>query len=340
MFRVDNNFDLAVNTAKSDKLTDKLLGIFIGSSLGDALGAPHEFNSKLPFTGKLQYPAVHHIRFQPNKVGVVGQVTDDTEMTIALLHSLIQNGGYNTNQTILAYEQWCNSGAHDIGKNTRALFHGVNTVKGYQNRANKIFAEAQAKGGVSQSNGSLMRASALVAFNNDVIIQDCCLTNPNQVNIEASLTYITLLKFLLNNTNLQDILPQIQSALTSEVLIKAFNGIVNNINGDYETNRGWVVHAWQLSIFAANQSNYYQFMLWLLTTYPKSDTDTVASICGGALGAKLGLTGLLAEPETAENIKILLSTDSNLAQLPRPVIYHPSNFINLVNNYIQLFIHK
>lgn len=334
-----NNFDLMLNASKSDKLVDKLLGMWLGHALGDALGYPHEFNSKLPFTGKLQYQPIHHIRYQPNRIGVVGQVSDDSEMTLALLYSLVESKGYNVNNVISSYQKWCNSGTHGIGTNTRLLFHGVNTIKGYQNRANKVFAEAQAKGGISQSNGSLMRASALIAFSNDAIIQDCCLTNPNQVNIEASLSYITLLKLLINNTNLQDILVQVRSSLTSDILIKSFDDIIiNNKNNNYQINRGWVVHAWQLAIFAANQTNYHQFMLWLLTTYPKSDSDTIAAICGSIVGCKLGLTGLVCEPETMENIKILLNSNSTLGQIPRPIQYHPINYLNLVYNYIQLFI--
>lgn len=338
MIKVVNNFDLIVDIAKNDNLINKLLGMWLGHSLGDALGYPHEFNPKLPFTGKLQYQPAHHIRFQPNKLGVIGQVSDDSEMTITLLHSLIHNQSYNITNVVLSYQQWANSsGSHGMGKNTRALFGGVNTFNGYQNRANKIFSEARAKDGISQSNGSLMRASALVAFSNDVIIQDCCLTNPNQVNIEASLTYITLLKLLINNVDIQQILAQIQQGLTNDILITKFNDIINNKHGDYETNRGWVVHTWQLAIFAANQNNYHQFMLWLLNTYPRSDTDTVAAVCGSIMGSKLGLTGLLAELETAENIKILLNSDTTLGQLSRSIIYHPINYINLVNNYIQLF---
>lgn len=71
---------------------NRLLGALVGLSIGDALGAPHEFRGGINlenYTGLLQFPIKRNNRFQGNKTSVVGQVTDDTTMTIALVRALI-----------------------------------------------------------------------------------------------------------------------------------------------------------------------------------------------------------------------------------------------------------
>ena len=144
--------------------TDKIKGILIGLALGDALGAPHEFKyQKDVYTGKLIYEVRLFNRFHGETIFNVGSVTDDTEMTFALLRQIIKDGDYVKDNVILAYEEWANHGKM-LGKNTRALFKGVKTVKGYQNRYEKIFSVPM--GEWTQSNGSLncRKTSSLMKF--------------------------------------------------------------------------------------------------------------------------------------------------------------------------------
>lgn len=68
---------------------DKLRGGILGLALGDCLGAPFEFRYSLSlnfYNGRLQYPTKLKSRYGPIQHTVVGQVTDDTTMSIALLY--------------------------------------------------------------------------------------------------------------------------------------------------------------------------------------------------------------------------------------------------------------
>lgn len=115
---------------------DRIKGMFYSAFLGDALGAPHEFycNRGVIYTGKLQYQAFYNTRYQGRRELVVGQVTDDSEMTITLLRGLLEDKGYQKEKMIERYVRWANSGLWMMGRNTRDLLKGVATVKGYQGR--------------------------------------------------------------------------------------------------------------------------------------------------------------------------------------------------------------
>src|SRR5579862_892733 len=140
---------------------DKMSGMFMGAFLGDALGAPHEFrcNSHIIYTGKLEHQAFYISQFQGRRELAVGQVTDDSEMSLTLLRSIIENKGYDRDKVIKGYMNWCNSGGWMIGKNTRAILKGVTTLRGYQNRIKKILLLPEEER--SQSNGGLMRCTHL-----------------------------------------------------------------------------------------------------------------------------------------------------------------------------------
>ena len=187
----------------SDKLSfNKIHGMLVGVALGDALGHPHEFKYQHDkYTGKLEYKGKHNSRWTGTKYAAIGQYTDDTEMSLALAHSLIENKGYNQDNVILAYEEWANHNSLGMGVNTRLLLKGVKTVRGYKNRYDKAM-KGTLPGMKSsdltdvKSNGSLMRCSSLALLDNDDdVIKDVDLTNPNDINRECSVLYINCLLY-------------------------------------------------------------------------------------------------------------------------------------------------
>lgn len=142
-------------------------GMVLGAALGDALGAPHEFRNQVPlgrYTGRLEHPLVVVRRFQGGRLaGNVGQITDDTEMMIALADALIARGGaYDRGLAAARYLAWANSKCPFLGGNTRKLFVGVKTVAGYQGRWSALRAKPEADW--SQSNGCLMRCAPLAVL--------------------------------------------------------------------------------------------------------------------------------------------------------------------------------
>ena len=76
-----------VNKVIKDKMKDKIAGCLMGCAVGDALGVPHEFrfHKKNVYTGLLYIVPEFHFQFSHRK-DVVGQYSDDTEMTLCTIH--------------------------------------------------------------------------------------------------------------------------------------------------------------------------------------------------------------------------------------------------------------
>jgi ADP-ribosylglycohydrolase len=310
--------------------------MLMGAFLGDALGAPHEFKvNKAEYTGRLEHQAFNITRFQVRHELQIGQVTDDSEMTLALLRTIIKDKGYIKNHVTQAYLDWANSGGWMLGKNTRAIFKGIKTIKGYQKRMDKILDLPEVER--SQSNGTLMRASPLALLSGkEVIIEDVKLTNPNPVNIDCSVIYVTALRLALAGFKGSEIVEQVRDLVRTDEVLEMFGQIERNEDRDTITNKGWCLHAlWCAMMAILYFDDYSQAMKWVISVQG-SDTDTNACIAGALLGAVLGFEKMKEEPLTSENIEILLKVKPEEGPTPRPTQYSPADFFELTEKAYEL----
>jgi ADP-ribosyl-[dinitrogen reductase] hydrolase len=93
--------------AESSDIKDRLLGCFIGTAVGDALGIPNEFseakaakaveaNDPYPGGGPFDYPA--------------GAYSDDTSLMLCLATSLLERQGYDSMDVMYTYAKYMNEG--------------------------------------------------------------------------------------------------------------------------------------------------------------------------------------------------------------------------------------
>jgi len=100
-----------------DKLHERALGAYLGLAVGDALGATVEFMTP----GEIQ----HAYGMHRDIVGggwlklKAGQVTDDTQMSLALGQALIASGGWNPHAAADAFVAWLQSKPVDVGNTCR-----------------------------------------------------------------------------------------------------------------------------------------------------------------------------------------------------------------------------
>lgn len=309
---------------------DNVRGMFMGAFLGDALGAPHEFkcNTNVTYTGILENKAFRTTQYQGKKELSIGQATDDSEMSLALLRTLIRDGKYIKDNVIMSYLQWANSGGWMMGKNTRTLLKGIKTIKGYQKRIEKIL-DLPIKDR-SQSNGALMRCSALaLIFDNNPIIEDVSITNPNPVCMDCELIYVNALRLALQGADRQTIFNTIKPLAQTEEVKLVLDQVEKREIRNIVENKGWVLHGlWCAMTVMLSFDNYGEAMRFLITI-KGSDTDTNACIAGSLLGAILGFEKLQQEPDTVQNINILLNADSSKGLTPRPLEYSLYDFYTL-----------
>jgi ADP-ribosyl-[dinitrogen reductase] hydrolase len=98
-------------------LKDRALGAYLGFACGDALGATVEFMT--PEQIRAEY-GLHRditgggwLKLRP------GQITDDTEMSIALAQAMIDCGGWDLTRVADSFAAWLRSQPVDIGNTCR-----------------------------------------------------------------------------------------------------------------------------------------------------------------------------------------------------------------------------
>lgn len=324
-----------------------VLSMFYGGALGDALGVPFEFRYSISvskYNGKLEYKPMLKSRFQGVRYGVVGQVSDDTEMTIALAQSIVNAGGkYSRDEAILQYIDWANSRPLGMGVNTRKLFGGIKSkgkraIATYEKHRSKRFDPTH-KDGISpkdaQSNGSLMRCAPLALSpgkNYENVIADVDLTNPNDVNREAGVIYVKLLRELLFG-GMKGIDP-LGSAKQPQIIEAIQQARNKDLRDVMKIGKGWVVHAFYCAVYCLlNFDDYTEAINWVIRL--GGDTDTNAAIAGSLMGAKIGYPFLI-DAKLEPNLLIMLQADTKDGNFPRPKKYTPAQFLPLSESLGQL----
>lgn len=155
---------------------DKAMGILLGNVIGDALGAPFEFNPVRydileminGFSDKDIWKKPGYNQFELRR----GQWTDDASMALCLCDSLLVKGGFNPYDLRLRFQNWwrvgyCNAFGYDQKRKSK-------TSCGLGGNINMSMAEfSQAKGQSDYTlagnkntcgNGSVMRNSAIPIF--------------------------------------------------------------------------------------------------------------------------------------------------------------------------------
>ena len=291
------------------------MGMFLGGFLGDALGAPYEFKISRPlsdYRGLLEYETKVPRQYHEPLVYPVGAITDDSQMTIHLMRSIVKTGGYDRNDVILSYLDFANS-TSQLGKNTRLILKGIKTLRGYESRKGKIDPN-------NESNGPLMRASPLSIFNDSNIwISDVSITNTSQTNYIVNIIYLYAIRYALlgkSKEEIRDLVTSLANQYQNYNIITAVNEAINGIkrNVDVRTNKrsnkGWVVHAFYAAIYALLHFNDYKTAIDEIILLG-GDTDTNAKIAGDLLGAYYGYAKIYVNDVMRYNLQILFANNQN-----------------------------
>ena len=195
---------------------NRIRGVFFGQLIGDSLGSRYEFTS----VEKVKI-LISKDRREDSFLPILGggpfsmrpgQVTDDSEMALALTESLLQNKTYLQEDVARNYVRWVESHPPDIGITTvNAL--GGNGMFLQKNQKKEllenVFRNVKKHNSESLSNGSLMRQSPLaIAFRNhsdllEAVTKDTNLTHIHQTAIDASCIYIFALAELIKGKSPQ-----------------------------------------------------------------------------------------------------------------------------------------
>lgn len=289
--------------------------VLVGTAVGDALGVPFESmqpNNKaiLAWDGS-SFGASEYHQLQ------AGQYSDDTQMTMMVAESLIENSGFVPEDLAARYVDWIDSG--------RARGYGRTTLIAINNlKSGKLWSESGVPN--SYGNGTAMRAAPFgVFFRNDlysltnVVKLDSAITHQSN-EAEAGALAIALATYYIVNEDTEDLLAKIMPALPdSDVKTKVGKVMamvesqaapldVLKIIGSRADVRQTVPAVFYLYFKFPNYQDAIEHAI-----RAGGDTDTTAAIVGALIGARDGIKGIPeAYVNAVEDREKLILLDSQL----------------------------
>lgn len=154
-----------MRNASDETIVSRARAAFLGLALGDALGATTEFMTPTEIRSQYQ---VHNNIIGGGWLGVKpGQVTDDTEMSLALARAVLAGNSWDVKQIADHFVAWMRSKPIDMGATVR---------KGIRNYLHKGIVEMPLNEW-DAGNGAAMRMCpvALVTFGSSTELERCTL---------------------------------------------------------------------------------------------------------------------------------------------------------------------
>lgn len=304
-------------------MVDKKKGLMYGICIGDTLGARYEFYDRTKVSSMLTND------FKNNHLPVlgggffkiaVGQLTDDSEMSIELLGVLAERGKYNQKAAAKAYIKWYKTEPIDIGQTIEKAINSF--TSGISKNKSDMLLNAQRYNSTSLSNGTLMRIAPIALLHNkyslkhlkSFVKKDCELTHPHNLVIEVSwlFTYATIMalsgkdKNIIFETLLKECkIPNVYLLLLAairrpEPTILDGSEIVND-NPKYQ---GYLGIAFQNAIYELMNGKSFEESL-VNVIRRGGDTDTNCAVVGALLGSYYGFESIPSDwVQAVENCSV------------------------------------
>lgn len=332
----------------------RIEGAILGALVGDAAGAPLEFLGRQPGAEEVER-AMTMPGGGPWNVAP-GQITDDGEMALSLMHGLTDHGStsgeFPIEEVAQSYLLWLQSKPFDIGATTsRGLGGGIEAESAGEPTHQGMWRAADTHNRESKANGGLMRIAPLGVWGRRVseedlvkaADQDSHLTHANPVCRVAAALYALAIRHLVLNpadatgacTRAREWCPAVPEAV-SEVAGDRFD--TADWRAATEEVSGWLDAAeanhdpgYTPHIGFAKYGFVHAFRYLALgtpfdaalaeTLRGGGDTDTNACIVGGMIGAAEGVEGI------PDAMRTSVLTSNPAAGRPRPPFLRPGTVL-------------
>lgn len=290
--------------------------VLLGTAVGDALGVP--FETKLPnyellqaWDGKSFLGSEHH-KLLP------GQYSDDTQMSLMVAESLIQNKGFAPEDLAARYVDWIVSKrARGYGKTTLMAVQALIQGKSYK--------ESGVPG--SYGNGTAMRAAPFgIYFRDDSksllenVKIDSAITHTSE-EAEAGAIAIAAAAAMSVNNDTDKLLTRIWELLPASKVKDVIFSLESLIDSPFITpEQALRVVGTKADVRQTVPAALYCFLKFdnyndavIASIRAGGDTDTTAAIVGALWGAKAGMQGIGSDLATqVEDSSKLIELDSQL----------------------------
>lgn len=292
-----------------NEVFERSLAAYLCFAIGDALGATTEF--MLPREIKETY-GIHDkiigggwLRLKP------GNVTDDTEMSLALGDSILETGGYSVQGSAEHFAKWMKKKPVDIGSTVRRGI--VNFItKGSVVSLYSTF---------SAGNGAAMRNLPVVLYClkdwkwfEEITISQCHITHNNELSDMATLVLGEVTKALIETGDKKAALE-----IVSELIRKDPSFSHSKYNGEAS---GYIKDTFRTVMhYFFDSDNLYETIV--RTVNQGGDADTNGAIAGMLAGALYGMEGIPAKWLKAldqDVVKLITKQTEDLLNAPMGVV--------------------
>lgn len=262
----------------SSPVRDRARGCLLGQFIGDSLGSLVEFQSAEQIAAR--YPdGVRELADGGTWNLIAGQPTDDSQMAMMLIRSLIDKDTFDADDVMRGYVHWYSTGPFDIGMTCSHALAGLG------------------RNHDSQANGALMRVSPLGVLGarsavgpqtaGDFARADAALTHPHPICLDANAVFVTGLVAAIRGGNAEEIVGVMQSTVSEPEVARAIAAGRAGDVSQFSEHTGWVLLA--LAIAVRQLLHYSDPVEALVEAIGMGgDTDTNGAIAGALLGATYG----------------------------------------------------
>lgn len=269
-------------------------GGLLGQAVGDALGTTVEFAHETSIAKSHPHGVTELEGGGPFDLKP-GQVTDDTELALALARSIVERGRYDADAAAEGYAGWLQSDPFDVGGTTSQAFRGH--ARAGQGLAARMAAQASRE---SQANGSLMRQSPLGVHGALLpgerllahTLEDTRLSHPHPVCQAAGAVFtFTIARAVRSGESglalFDDALSWARATREAQPIVDSLEAAKHELPAEFHDHLGWVRIAFQSAFHLLATATSFESALVGLTR-KGGDTDTNCAIAGALLGAAMG----------------------------------------------------
>jgi len=256
---------------------EKALGMLLGAHSGEALGASFEFG-----------PANNPDSFQVDITGggpfdwEPGAATDDMDMMMCLLSSLVSSKTFDHQDLAKRFVNWYETEPADIGGT-------VGPALAKMSEGHEPF-ECGNRSQAAQGNGSLMRCAPIVLFfegseMESVAREQCVFTHGSQTCQDVDVIFLHALKDCFSGVDKKEIYfralkrAEDLNSDTAEYLKR-----LPEIEWDELATSGWTIHTLGAALWALLQSDSFEEGVIQIAN-KGDDSDTCGCVTGALLGA-------------------------------------------------------
>lgn len=276
-------------TSQNANRQDRIRGALYGVAIGDALGAPLEFMTAEEILDKYGEPVREMVGGGWLSV-VPGEITDDTQMTLAVAEGVVENPEKPIPAIGRRFIAWHDSRPKDIGGTCRMaiqtaksyITEGMEEAEAWRRAGEDVAARSN---GQNAGNGSLMRTVYPALFYSrdeaeKMAVSIGAMTHRNDSSDKYCKLYVELIADALDSP---------------KDVIQTVRQLAEELQDLPPT--GWVVGSFSCAVKAIAQTESFEDAV-VQAVNLGGDADTIGAIAGGLAGAIYGFSAI---PERWKN---------------------------------------